>query len=1085
MPVASRAAKIISGYYDPTDEALDVCGGLQKRFLKSLVLPGETVGVTLTYFNGSYLPAINMVVTDPLPSGMTYVAGTSKINGVTTPPLSTSPLTWNIGYVEPYGLLDITFDVVVTGTGDLLNTARAESNQGITYANDTIRSGANDFLVWDKYVFPSAVAPGGTVNYTVEISNIGTGPNGIPFVITEYLPAGFTYVSMVSKQINGGLLPDSLISINAANPNQPIFTINQGIQAGQALVLTFKVLVGQNVPPETYCNYFKMGFEGKVVASAPDACVNVGGGSIGDTIWRDWDGDGIQDELEEGIQGVTVSLYNDVNGNGVYDAGTDTLITSQVTDNTGFYNFEGLTDGMYVVVVDTTATGLVQHSNTGDPDGGTLNQAGVTLADNSGTDLIDFGYKPGGPGIGTGSIGDTVFEDMDGNGIFDGSDAGIPNVTVNLYEDTNGNGEIDPEDLFISAAQSDASGNYLFSDLASGAGIDYIVDVVESDPDIAAYFTTQGKTYFATTSGEYSVLNLSGASLINDFGFQGVDPGSIGDTVFFDSNANGVYDLGVDIPLANVTVSLYYDANGDSVAQPEEYVDSRDTDASGQYTFDNLSPERYLVLVDTGDPDLPGGAVPVTQQYVVTLGSGQNYTTADFPFVEIFTKTVDKAFALPGDLLTYSINLNLPTDTLYQNLTICDPIPGADVSFVSASAGGMVDGGYTPVAPVNGAKNATSLYVEDQFTTNGSYSGSNGTATWASNWAETGDDGLANAGGILVAGNRLRIDFNNTTYSSDGDYVERGVNLSEVASASMTYTLQTNELDTGEYIYLEVKGSGTAWVLVDTVTLGTATGAKGPFNLVSILQAASPVQSLANPTAIRFRRGVGTGNDQIEFDNIRIDFTTPNTTTAIAVSPTQVGNGGALTVTMTVGSSAAMTGVTPGTLTPVLTDGAAASLLTGPTPASASIAAGGTAIFTWTYTMTDTASPAGTVKFTGAATGTITGGTTYAFASATSGTAQVIPGGSGTVCWNLGSHVLAQDGVRIAGAGIYAFRGGDIAGGPFWRYDPSSGLWNNPTDPTDFGATVNGGGSLTTDGTYIYALQGDKTKTVKRYDPAA
>ena len=108
---------------------------------------------------------------------------------------------------------------------------------------------------------------------------------------------------MVSKQINGGLLPDSLISINAANPNQPIFTINQGIQAGQALVLTFKVLVGQNVPPETYCNYFKMGFEGKVVASAPDACVNVGGGSIGDTIWRDWDGDGASNE-QEGVAGT-------------------------------------------------------------------------------------------------------------------------------------------------------------------------------------------------------------------------------------------------------------------------------------------------------------------------------------------------------------------------------------------------------------------------------------------------------------------------------------------------------------------------------------------------------------------------------------------------------------------------------------------------------------------------------------------------------------------------------------------------------------------------------------------------------------
>ena len=42
------------------------------------------------------------------------------------------------------------------------------------------------------------------------------------------------------------------------------------------------------------------------------ACVKVGGSSIGDTIWRDWNGDGMQDPGEEGIEGVLVQVYDGV-----------------------------------------------------------------------------------------------------------------------------------------------------------------------------------------------------------------------------------------------------------------------------------------------------------------------------------------------------------------------------------------------------------------------------------------------------------------------------------------------------------------------------------------------------------------------------------------------------------------------------------------------------------------------------------------------------------------------------------------------------------------------------------------------------
>jgi hypothetical protein len=66
--------------------------------------------------------------------------------------------------------------------------------------------------------------------------------------------------------------------------------------------------------------------------------------AIGDTIFWDANRNGTQDTSEEGIPGVTVNLYLDVNGDGVYDAG-DTFLTNAVTDANGVYLFDGLLPG--------------------------------------------------------------------------------------------------------------------------------------------------------------------------------------------------------------------------------------------------------------------------------------------------------------------------------------------------------------------------------------------------------------------------------------------------------------------------------------------------------------------------------------------------------------------------------------------------------------------------------------------------------------------------------------------------------------------------------------------------------------------
>ena len=70
-------------------------------------------------------------------------------------------------------------------------------------------------------------------------------------------------------------------------------------------------------------------------------------GAIGDRVWIDADGDGVQDLGEAGLGGVTVTLYTDPDGDGVYDtaAGTTT------TDAAGNYIFDNLPPGAYVVEV--------------------------------------------------------------------------------------------------------------------------------------------------------------------------------------------------------------------------------------------------------------------------------------------------------------------------------------------------------------------------------------------------------------------------------------------------------------------------------------------------------------------------------------------------------------------------------------------------------------------------------------------------------------------------------------------------------------------------------------------------------------
>lgn len=305
--------------------------------------------------------------------------------------------------------------------------------------------------------------------------------------------------------------------------------------------------------------------------------------------------------------------------------------------------------------------------------------------------LADFGYQL----TGAASIGDKVFEDIGNDGVYNaGTDVGISGVTVYLYEDTDGDGVITPGiDTLVATTTTDEDGNYSFTGLAEG--YDYIVTVDPDDSGLAVYFDEA--PYQPSTPIPHPVANLTGTYNDADFGFWEVEPGSIGDQVFIDNNGDGVYSSG-DTPLAGVTVNLYRDGN---------LVATTVTGPDGKYFFANLGPGDYTVVVDAASAGVPAGYAPTIRQYTKTLAAGEDCLTADFPFVPLIAKTVNKNYVDPSGTeaertLTFGVTVNYPADDHLDGVKVIDLLPDG-VTYVSSSANaGGAYGPYTSQAGVPG-----------------------------------------------------------------------------------------------------------------------------------------------------------------------------------------------------------------------------------------------------------------------------------------------------------------------------------------------------------------------------------------------
>lgn len=353
---------------------------------------------------------------------------------------------------------------------------------------------------------------------------------------------------------------------------------------------------------------------------------------IGDTLFYDWNGDGTQQANEEGVIGVPVSLYFDVNSNRTYDAATDRLVATNTTGAGGYYTFTNLLPSNYLVIVDTTSTNMpTLYQITADPYGANDARSALTISTASNL-LQDFGFQP----YGTGTIGDVVWRDMNGDGAKSGyTETGITNVLVMLYVDLNRDGAYS----LVSSQRTDSAGAYLFSSLPDAR---YNVVVYTNDAAIPA--DPFSMRYPPTTSTNYSVTISNGSTYLQaDFGFMPL--GAIGDAIFWDANTNGLQDWNED-GVSNVTVSLYRDLNSNGLYDTgETFVTNRVTDTNGLYLFTGITTGRYVVVVTTNsgplsgtqcssDPNGDGVAFSNCNSEVgVTVIPGTRFMGADFGYV--------------------------------------------------------------------------------------------------------------------------------------------------------------------------------------------------------------------------------------------------------------------------------------------------------------------------------------------------------------------------------------------------------------------------------------------------------------------
>ncbi len=592
------------------------------------LLPGDTVNYTITVTNNSAVTQNGLSVVDSLPTGTIYDAETTMVDGfsvsnalnlysttsggaVTDGTTCLSPLVRLINVPDTYivGDIEFGFNADHNERGDIQVTLESPAGTRIQVIG-TSGDGDNNYDVLLDDASANALDDGDADNTAAPLYDRTAQPSIVLNAFIGQQANGDWRVEVCDDDVNGvtGTFNSAQLQLTgltqftqeiktnqaaAANPlldgvpTDLVLSPDQfSLASAQTMTITYSVTLEDpldinviNISNTALATSLENPFP--VVATVVDPVT--AGATIGDRIWLDTDGDGIQDVGEPGINNVTVNIFN-TGPDGMIGGGDDFLAGTQTTDPNGNYLFERLYPGSYYVDVDATTlpAGLTTSPGTTDP------SSVITVAAEEVILTVDFGYTNADPTAGI--IGDYLWSDADADGVQDPGEPGIGGVTMQL---------VDNMGMVVTSTTTAADGSYLFAGVTPG---EYTVRVEASE--LLAGGTLEN---FTATSGPQSEgadqsdpVTVTAGDVILDVDFGYVDAAttySITDSVWLDVDADGVFDA-TENGINDVTVNLL-DNMGVVIA-------STTSDATGGFSFNGVSPGDYTISISDNNGELIG-----------------------------------------------------------------------------------------------------------------------------------------------------------------------------------------------------------------------------------------------------------------------------------------------------------------------------------------------------------------------------------------------------------------------------------------------------------------------------------------------
>lgn len=416
---------------------------------------------------------------------------------------------------------------------------------------------------------------------------------------------------------------------------------------------------------------------------------------IGDRVWLDQNGNGLQDAGEPGMGNVTVNLLSGID---------ETLVAATATDANGYYQFEDMPAGSYKVAFVLPANHSFTVKNQGanpaidsDPNQVTGISDAFTVVNGTAYLTWDAGLVPYSPPPESNIlIGDRVWRDANNNGIQDAGEPGMPNITVNLLSGL--------DETLVASMVTDANGNYLFEDMPPGAyKVGFVLPAgysfspqnmggdpaMDSDPDqvrgISNAFTVAADTDYLMWDAGMVPYTPPPQSNIR-----------IGDLLWNDVNEDG-YQNPTEPGIPNVQVFLLTGADQSIVA-------STTTDANGNYLFEDMPPGSYRVAFNLlpgfhfttmnagADDEKDSDVDPTTgRSAAFTVVSETDYLMWDAGMVRNSESDLEiekvieenRSYIYRGESVTFIITVTNHGPDVARNVTIIDNLP-VGLEFVSA-----------------------------------------------------------------------------------------------------------------------------------------------------------------------------------------------------------------------------------------------------------------------------------------------------------------------------------------------------------------------------------------------------------------